>query len=84
MTDDPIRYRHNTYTSEHPFGYDAAWTIALTLNASIAVLETKIFADNGTRSLEDYTYDDKEMTKVFFDEMAQISFKGVTVKYLCN
>ena len=72
-------YTNNVYA---PFGYDAAWAVALTLNKSAEILKTKQFSDNRTRRLEDFNYDDVEMGKLFFDLLAETDFIGATVSDL--
>ena len=54
--------------------YDAMWTIALTLNSSISILE-----DRGLGRLEDFTYDSVEMANVFTEAVTNVSFEGITV-----
>ena len=64
---------------DNPLGYDAAWAIALMLNKSVSVLETQ------DRGLEDFTYDDVEMGKLFFELLNQTNFLGVSVSiWACN
>ncbi|XP_038073128.1 uncharacterized protein LOC119741448 isoform X2 [Patiria miniata] len=67
-----------TYNGIASFGYDAAWAIALALNESAEILKTKTFEDGSTRRLEDFTYDDKEMSQVFFDSLDRINFYGTS------
>ena len=57
------------------FAYDAVWTAALALNASIAQLK----ALNGSRKLEDFHYNDAIMRKMFMSNMKKISFVGMSV-----
>ncbi len=73
------KYSNFTFTNDHPFGFDALWSIALSLNKSIDTMKTSIFRDGRMRRLEDYSYDDEEMTKVFVDSLAHVAFIGVTV-----
>ena len=63
-------YSENTFAS---YGYDAAWTCALTLNASIDVLEKQNF------KLNEFNYSLPNVSKVFVDIMKRISFAGMTV-----
>ncbi|XP_020892902.2 gamma-aminobutyric acid type B receptor subunit 2 isoform X2 [Exaiptasia diaphana] len=63
------RYGVNIFAS---YGYDAAWTCALALNASIEILSKA-----GLR-LEDFNYTNTNMRKVFVDVMKQTSFMGMT------
>ncbi len=73
------KYAGYTKTDKAPFGYDAAWAIALMLNKSAEVLKEKVFADGQTRRLEDFTYDDDEMAQMFFDLLKDSNFDGMTV-----
>ena len=57
-----------------PYGYDAAWAIALMLNQTAQTL-----SENTTRRLEDFNYDDSEMAQMFFDTLNNTNFIGVTV-----
>ena len=54
--------------------YDAVWTIALALNSSISILE-----ERGLGRLEDFTYNSVEMADVFSEEIASLSFEGISV-----
>ena len=65
-------YQENTFAS---YGYDAAWTCALTLNASIDILKQQNF------TLNDFNYNRSNVRKVFVDIMKGISFAGMTVSY---
>ena len=47
------------------FVYDAMWTIVLSLNLSISILE-----DRGLGRLENFTYDSVEMANVFTEAVA--------------
>ncbi|XP_070576464.1 gamma-aminobutyric acid type B receptor subunit 2-like [Ptychodera flava] len=60
------------------YGYDSVWTIALMLNETVRELETKIFSDNSTRRLEDFTYDDNEMAMIFLDKLSETRFIGTS------
>ncbi|RMX44624.1 hypothetical protein pdam_00002738 [Pocillopora damicornis] len=70
-------YSENTFAS---YGYDAVWTCALTLNASIDVLEKQNF------KLNEFNYSHPNLSKVFVDVMKRISFAGMTgqVKFDSN
>ncbi|XP_072030306.1 gamma-aminobutyric acid type B receptor subunit 2-like [Amphiura filiformis] len=69
------QYTWNVYA---PFGYDAAWAIALMLNRTIEILKTKVFVDGKTRRLEDFNYDDWEMARMFFDLLKLTDFEGMS------
>ncbi|XP_072016480.1 gamma-aminobutyric acid type B receptor subunit 2-like [Amphiura filiformis] len=60
------------WNAYNPLGYDAAWAIALMLDKAVSVLKTK-----GLR-LEDFTYDDKEMGRIFFELLNETRFTGVS------
>lgn len=70
-------YTENTFAS---FGYDAAWTCALTLDASIQEIEQQ------NLNLSDFTYSQANMSKIFVNTMKRISFRGMTghVKFDSN
>ena len=59
--------------------YDAAWTIALALNASISVLEEK-----GIGRLEEYQTEWTEMSDVLTQSVANVSFEGISVSAGCT
>ena len=54
--------------------YDAVWTIALALNASISALE-----ENGLGRLEEYHSERTEMSDVLTAAVANVSFEGISV-----
>ena len=54
--------------------YDAVWTIALALNSSISILE-----ERGLGRLEDFTYESVEISDVFTEAIAKLSFEGISV-----
>ncbi|XP_072048784.1 gamma-aminobutyric acid type B receptor subunit 2-like [Amphiura filiformis] len=62
-------YAWNAY---NPLGYDAAWAIALMLDKAVSVLKPK-----GLR-LEDFTYDNIEMGRIFFELLNETRFTGVS------
>ncbi|XP_072015945.1 gamma-aminobutyric acid type B receptor subunit 1-like [Amphiura filiformis] len=61
-----------TWHNDNPFGYDAAWAIGLMLDKAVYRLK-----EMGLQ-LEDFTYDDKEMAKVFFELLKETDFLGVS------
>ena len=69
-----------TRNREWPFGYDAAWALAIMLNESVEVLK-KLYLSvmDTTRRLEDFTYQDEEMAKLFFNILNETRFEGLTV-----
>ncbi len=71
-----VNYTWNEYS---PFGYDAAWAIALMLNTSADILKQTNRSDGRQRRLEDFTYDDFEMAKLFFEQLGNTEFVGVSV-----
>ena len=77
------QYSTCTFTDVSPYGYDAAWALALILNRSSEVLKTKIFADGSKRRLEDFTYEDSEMANLLLDILNETDFNGMTV-YDCS
>ncbi|XP_073256267.1 gamma-aminobutyric acid type B receptor subunit 2-like [Porites lutea] len=70
-----IKFKNLTGTNarhEASFAYDAAWAIALVLNASAQRL-----AERG-KALENFTYADEEMADLFEEIFHNTSFLGVT------
>ena len=57
------------------FAYDAVWTAALALNASIAELK----AQNSSKKIEDFNYNDISMRKTFMSTIKKGSFMGMSV-----
>ena len=55
------------------FAYDAVWTIALTLNKSITVLQQQ------NMSLEEFDYNNTVMRKTFMKYAKALSFQGMSV-----
>ena len=78
------RPENANYTSNNraPLAYDATWVIALMLNASVEVLREWVFSDGTRRRLEDFTYDDSEMTQIFLNLLSKTDFIGVSVRFL--
>ncbi|XP_071791804.1 gamma-aminobutyric acid type B receptor subunit 1-like [Asterias amurensis] len=66
------------WNSLAPYGYDATWAIALALDKAVGILKTKRFADGRIKSLEDFTYDDREMADLFFTLLNETEFPGVS------
>ncbi|PIK56916.1 putative gamma-aminobutyric acid type B receptor subunit 1-like [Apostichopus japonicus] len=60
------------------FGYDAVWSIALTLNTSSAMMDAGFLEDGSMRNLEDFNYDDNEMSSLFFNVFQDLKFQGAT------
>ncbi|KAK7491340.1 hypothetical protein BaRGS_00017441, partial [Batillaria attramentaria] len=56
-----------------PLGFDAVWAIALALNNTMQKLEEM----GSSKRLEDFTYEDKEMSDLIFDSLLNVSFMGV-------
>ena len=55
------------------FAYDAVWTIALTLNKSITVLQQQ------NMTLEEFDYNNTCMRKTFMKYAKTLSFQGMSV-----
>ncbi len=63
--------------SDNPFGYDAAYAVAVALDKAVPILKKR-----GKR-LEDFTYDDDEIGRVIFELLNETKFTGVSVgKYI--
>ena len=61
------------YHRDGPFGYDAAWAIGLMLDKAAIILH-----DTGRR-MDEFSYDDDEMGKLFFTLLNETRFIGVSV-----
>lgn len=72
--------RYHTYTSNNyvSYAYDAIWAIGLMLNRTAGILKET----NNSKRIEDFSYKDNEMTKLFFDSLADTDFFGASVS--CN
>ncbi|XP_072015065.1 gamma-aminobutyric acid type B receptor subunit 2-like [Amphiura filiformis] len=66
------KWSNYVWHRDNPLGYDTAWAIALMLDKAVSVLKTK-----GMR-LEDFTYDDTEMGRIFFELLNETRFTGVS------
>nr|XP_006825495.1 PREDICTED: gamma-aminobutyric acid type B receptor subunit 2-like [Saccoglossus kowalevskii] len=68
----------------HSLGYDAVWSVALALNASIDdVALMKMNDTPGTsrdKRLDDFTYTDNEMAAIFRKSFQNVSFQGTSGK----
>ncbi len=71
--------RQYTWSEFSSYGYDAAWSVALMLNKSVNVLKDTNFTDGEEHRLEHFTYQDSEMTQVFFRLLKETDFIGVSV-----
>ena len=60
---------------EAPLAYDAIWAVALALNRTMARLAT-----NGT-SLEDYNYENQAIADIIKNEIGDVQFMGMSVRY---
>ena len=60
---------------EAPLAYDAIWAVALALNRTMARL-----AANGT-SLEDYNYENQAIADIIKNEIGDVQFMGMSVRY---
>ncbi|XP_041469544.1 uncharacterized protein LOC121419238 isoform X1 [Lytechinus variegatus] len=77
---DSPRYVNLNYTFNNlaPFGYDATWAVALMLNRSVEVMKNMTFSDGIPRRLENFTYEDEEMARLFFNLLNETEFTGIT------
>ncbi len=55
-----------------PLTYDAVWSLALALNASQNSLPPDV-------KLENFRYDDIDMTNIFMEKMNKLDFQGIMV-----
>lgn len=58
---------------EAPLAYDAVWALALALNKTVAPLKAK------GRRLEDFNYNNHDITAEIYRAMNTSSFEGVSV-----
>ena len=73
------KYSSCVFNELSAFGYDAVWALALMLNRSVERLETTPFDDGKKRKLEDFTYEDGNMTAIFLNLLNDTDFIGLTV-----
>ncbi|XP_072016477.1 gamma-aminobutyric acid type B receptor subunit 2-like [Amphiura filiformis] len=66
------KWSNYVWHRDNPLGYDAAWAIALMLDKAVPILKTKGLG------LEDFTYDDTEMGRIFFELLNETRFTGVS------
>ncbi|KAJ8044393.1 Gamma-aminobutyric acid type B receptor subunit 1 [Holothuria leucospilota] len=72
------RYRNVTHNNYMAYAFDAMWAIGLMLNKTSARLEERAFSGSG-KKLENFTYNDSDLGKMFFKEMAETNFFGASV-----
>lgn len=58
---------------EAPLAYDAVWALALALNKTVAPLQAK------GRRLEDFNYNNQDITSEIYRALNTSSFEGVSV-----
>lgn len=58
---------------EAPLAYDAVWALALALNKTVAPLKAK------GRRLEDFNYNNRDVTAEIYRALNTSSFEGVSV-----
>ncbi|EDV25892.1 uncharacterized protein TRIADDRAFT_55428 [Trichoplax adhaerens] len=68
------KYKSNSY---HPYGYDTAWAVALSLNATLNELQANP-AKYDNKLLEDFTYNNSKMSELIKKEMFALYFEGIT------
>ena len=59
---------------EAPLAYDAVWALALALNKTVAPLKAK------GRRLEDFNYNNHDITSEIYRALNSSSFEGVSVR----
>ncbi|XP_077865360.1 gamma-aminobutyric acid type B receptor subunit 2-like [Saccoglossus kowalevskii] len=57
-----------------PFAYDMVWIIALALHAT----EDRLNSSGSTKRLKDFTYNDKEIADMIYQETKKVNFYGMT------
>lgn len=62
-----------------PLTYDAVWSLALALNASIPLL-----AERKLTPLTEFTYENDKMRDVFMETMSQTNFEGMMVNFILS
>lgn len=63
---------------EAPLAYDAVWALALALNKTVAPLKAK------GRRLEDFNYNNHDITSEIYRALNTSSFEGVSVSVIIN
>ena len=58
-----------------PKAFDAIWTAAKALTASIDRLQPN-------KTLDHFSYDNERMTKIFFESLTRLQFDGASVSHL--
>lgn len=72
------RYRGFTLNDYLAYTFDAVWSIGLMLNRTANKLKQR----KSLKRLEDFTYSDDELYKLFFNGMAATDFAGASVTCL--
>ncbi|XP_006816506.2 gamma-aminobutyric acid type B receptor subunit 2-like [Saccoglossus kowalevskii] len=57
-----------------PFAYDMVWIIALALHAT----EDRLTASSSTKRLTHFTYNNKEIADIIYEEIKKVNFYGMT------
>ena len=65
-------YPQYKLSRNHPFGYDAAWMLAIGLNNSLRYL--------GDAKLEDFAYNNSGIHSSIIKGMDEVDFLGVSVR----
>ena len=89
QTTSELRRKYSEYLDHHGYeqsvlstgAFDAIWVAAKTLNASIERLQPN-------ETIDQFSYDNSRMTKIFFDSLTKLQFEGASVscgiKHVCN
>ncbi|KAJ8044815.1 Gamma-aminobutyric acid type B receptor subunit 1 [Holothuria leucospilota] len=73
-----LTFEDYTLTDQASYGYDAVWSVALALNETMNILKTSPLEDGSFKTLEDFTFDDKEISKIMLQELNAVHFEGVS------
>ena len=80
QTTSELRRKYSEYLDHHGYeqsllsttAFDAIWVAAKTLNASIERLQPN-------ETIDQFSYDNSRMTKIFFDSLTKLQFEGASV-----
>jgi len=82
QTTTELRQKYSEYLDQHGYNqsilstsaFDAIWAAAKALNASIERLQPN-------ETIDQFTYDNNRMTKIFFNSLTNLQFEGASVSY---
>lgn len=75
------RFEEYTLTNQASYAYDAIWAVALALNRTMNILAERRLEDGTTKKLEDFTFDDKDVSRIILESINSVHFEGVSVRH---